>query len=117
MVQLAFEQAVKALDAHVKEGKSLEWASYKATYVGHLLQALPAFSRVDLPVGGNGNIVNAMKKNHGPSWRMIVELGSETKALAPTPAGNLETPEASITTTYSTPGQRANTTPCSTSSL
>ena len=92
VVQLAFEQAVKALDAHVKEGKSLEWASYKATYVGHLLQALPAFSRVDLPVGGNGNIVNAMKKNHGPSWRMIVELGSETKALGAYPGGQSGNP-------------------------
>jgi len=92
IVQLAFEQATKELDAHVKEGKSLEWASYKATYVGHLLQALPAFSRFDLPVGGNGNIVNAMKKNHGPSWRMIVELGTETKALGAYPGGQSGNP-------------------------
>ncbi|MGA0987924.1 MAG: penicillin acylase family protein, partial [Flavobacteriaceae bacterium] len=92
IVQLAFEQATKELDAHVKEGKSLEWASYKATYVGHLLQALPAFSRFDLPVGGNGNIVNAMKKNHGPSWRMIVELGAETKALGAYPGGQSGNP-------------------------
>ena len=92
IVKLSFEQTVKALDAHVKEGKSLEWASYKATYVGHLLQALPAFSRFDLPVGGNGNIVNAMKKNHGPSWRMIVELGSETKALGAYPGGQSGNP-------------------------
>jgi penicillin G amidase len=92
IVRLSFEQATKELDAHVKEGKSLEWASYKATYVGHLLQALPAFSRFDLPVGGNGNIVNAMKKNHGPSWRMIVELGAETKALGAYPGGQSGNP-------------------------
>jgi penicillin amidase len=92
IVRLSFEQAVKVLDAYVKEGKSLEWASYKGTYVGHLLQALPAFSRFDLPVGGNGNIVNAMKKNHGPSWRMIVELGAETKALGAYPGGQSGNP-------------------------
>jgi len=92
VVQLAFEQAVKNLDAHLATGKSLDWASYKATYVGHLLQALPAFSRFDLPVGGNGNVVNAMKKNHGPSWRMIVELSDETKALGAYPGGQSGNP-------------------------
>ena len=27
--------------------------------------------------GGHRNSLNATKKNHGPSWRMIVELGAD----------------------------------------
>jgi penicillin amidase len=57
-----------------------------------LLQALPAFSRFNLPIGGNGNIVNATSQNHGPSWRMIVELGDEPNALGVYPGGQSGNP-------------------------
>jgi penicillin amidase len=92
IVKASFEQAVKSLDELSTTGASLDWATYKGTYVGHLLQGLPAFSRFNLPVGGNGGIVNAMKKNHGPSWRMIVALSDETKALGAYPGGQSGNP-------------------------
>jgi len=92
IARLAFNEAAKKLDAFKKSGKSLDWASYKGTQVGHLLQALPAFSRFDIPIGGNKGIVNATSKTHGPSWRMIVELDSETKALGVYPGGQSGNP-------------------------
>jgi penicillin amidase len=92
IVKASFDQAVKALDELSATGASLDWATYKGTYVAHLLQGLPAFSRFNLPVGGNGGIVNAMKKNHGPSWRMIVALSDETKALGAYPGGQSGNP-------------------------
>lgn len=92
IARLAFNEAAKKLDAFKKSGKSLDWASYKGTQVGHLLQALPAFSRFDIPIGGNKGIVNATSKTHGPSWRMIVELDSETKALGIYPGGQSGNP-------------------------
>jgi len=92
IARLAFNEAAKKLDAFKKSGKSLDWASYKGTQVGHLLQALPAFSRFDIPIGGNKSIVNATSKTHGPSWRMIVELDSETKALGVYPGGQSGNP-------------------------
>jgi penicillin amidase len=92
MARLAFNEAAKKLDAFKKSGKSLGWASYKGTQVGHLLQALPAFSRFEIPIGGNKSIVNATSKTHGPSWRMIVELDSETKALGVYPGGQSGNP-------------------------
>ncbi len=92
IARLAFNEAAKKLEAFKKSGKSLDWASYKGTQVGHLLQALPAFSRFNIPIGGNKSIVNATSKTHGPSWRMIVELDSETKALGVYPGGQSGNP-------------------------
>jgi penicillin amidase len=90
---MTFKEAVAGLTEWQEfSGKSLAWEGYKATYVGHLLQALPAFSRFNLPIGGNGSIVNATSQNHGPSWRMIVELGDEPNALGVYPGGQSGNP-------------------------
>ena len=69
-----------------------KWLKYKATYAGHLLQGLPAFSRFDIPIGGDRNIVNATSENHGPSWRMIVEMTSPPTALGIYPGGQSGNP-------------------------
>ena len=61
-------------------------------HAGHLLQALPAFSRFDIPIGGGRNIVNATSENHGPSWRMIVEMTSPPTALGIYPGGQSGNP-------------------------
>ncbi len=76
----------------LKDKGSYNWGNYKGTFVGHLLQALPAFSRFNLPIGGNGGIVNATSRNHGPSWRMIVELAETPKAWAIYPGGQSGNP-------------------------
>jgi len=89
---ISFKKAAKSLTAWKAENGDYNWAAYKSTYVGHLLQALPAFSRFDLPIGGGGSIVNATKKNHGPSWRMIVEMSSPPKALGIYPGGQSGNP-------------------------
>ena len=68
------------------------WGSYKGTYVGHLLQALPAFSRFNIPVGGGRSIVNATSKNHGRSWRMIVEMTDPPTAIGIYPGGQSGNP-------------------------
>jgi penicillin amidase len=41
--------------------------------VTHLAK-IPAFSYSSLQTGGSATTINAMKDNHGPSWRMIVEM-------------------------------------------
>ncbi len=91
-----FLSAFKAAAASLIEIKEKEgdytWANYKGTYAGHLLQALPAFSRFDIPIGGDRNIVNATSENHGPSWRMIVEMTDPPTALAVYPGGQSGNP-------------------------
>ena len=89
---ISFREAVKELSAWKSTNGEYNWAAYKATYVGHLLQGLPAFSRFNLPIGGDGSTVNAAQKNHGPSWRMIVEMTSPPTALAIYPGGQSGNP-------------------------
>tara|TARA_R110002167_G_scaffold90189_1_gene243196 strand:+ start:2848 stop:5262 length:2415 start_codon:yes stop_codon:yes gene_type:complete len=89
---ITFKETAKELtDWKAKHG-DYNWSKYKGTYVGHLLQALPAFSRFDIPIGGDRNTVNAADKNHGPSWRMIVEMSSPPKALGIYPGGQSGNP-------------------------
>ncbi|MDO5969163.1 penicillin acylase family protein [Flavivirga aquimarina] len=83
--------AEKLINWKAKHG-DYNWQAYKGTYVGHLLQALPAFSRFDLPIGGDKNTVNAAGKNWGPSWRMIVEMSSPPKAIGIYPGGQSGNP-------------------------
>ncbi len=90
--QLAFKEAAEDLSKWKEEHGDYRWGKYKATYLGHLLQGLPAFSRFNLPIGGNSNIVNATSKNHGPSWRMIVEMSSPPKAIGIYPGGQSGNP-------------------------
>jgi len=58
----------------------LGWAAYKGTGVRHLLASLTPFSRLQLPIGGGTNIINAATGNWGPSWRVIVHLTDEKEA-------------------------------------
>lgn len=75
-----------------KEGR-LEWAKSKRPTIYHLLkQNLLPFARQDLPVGGNGNIINAMKHSHGPSWRMIAHMSPITEAYGVYPGGQQGNP-------------------------
>ncbi len=83
MITLSFEQTVRNLD-----GKQLGWAAFKATGVRHLLGgSLAAFSRLQLPIGGGSNIINAATGNWGPSWRVIVHMTDETEAYGIYPGG------------------------------
>ena len=89
---LSFKEASKNLMKWKAENGDYNWQAYKGAYVGHLLQALPAFSRFDLPIGGDRNTVNASDTNHGPSWRMIVEMSSPPKAYGIYPGGQSGNP-------------------------
>ena len=91
-VTLALKKATVALSEREKEGR-LEWAKYKRPAVYHLLkESLLGFARQDLPVGGAGNIINAVTHSHGPSWRMIVQLTSPTEAYGVYPGGESGNP-------------------------
>jgi len=92
LFEMAFKDAVAKLNELKTNKGTINWGEAKATYIGHLLQALPAFSRFDLPIGGYSGIVNATSQNHGPSWRMIVEMTSPPTALGVYPGGQSGNP-------------------------
>lgn len=74
VIQQAFITGVDAIEKwKVDQKKEPRWADFKDTFIGHLLQGLPAFS-YHVQHGGNHDIVNASSRRHGPSWRMVVSL-------------------------------------------
>ncbi len=90
VVTAAFKKAYK--DIRMADIKGiLAWGKYKDTGVRHLLK-IPALSRLHLPIGGGENIINATKKDHGPSWRMIVQMSDTIKAFGVYPGGQSGNP-------------------------
>jgi penicillin amidase len=92
MVTVALKKASKKLASLEKENK-LEWAQYKNTTVYHLLKTnAMAFAREGLMNGGGNGIINATQHDHGPSWRMVVEMTSPTNAYGVYPGGQSGNP-------------------------
>lgn len=67
------------------------WTTYQDTRLTHLLK-IPAFTIGNLNVGGGKKIINCIKRDHGPSWRMIVQLADETEAWGVYPGGQQGNP-------------------------
>ena len=75
LVNITFKQTLDSLENwQTANGDDYSWYVYKNTSINHLLPPLKPFSVDKIRVGGYGGIVNAAGKNHGPSWRMVVEL-------------------------------------------
>jgi penicillin amidase len=90
LVTQAFSQAAADLAAAAKEDR-LAWAKNKDTWVRHLLR-IPQLSRTHVPIGGGVHCINAAKKYHGPSWRMVVQLTDKTEAYGIYPGGQSGNP-------------------------
>lgn len=86
----AFIKTSKAM-ADLETNGKLEWAKFKDTKVQHLA-LIPEFSRLHLPIGGGEHVINATKGQHGPSWRMVVSLTTETEAYGIYPGGQSGNP-------------------------
>lgn len=71
---------LKNIQAEIKvkypDQPNLVWSHYKDTEIPHISN-IPGMGRSHLTNGGYGKAINAVKKNHGPSWRMIVELAPD----------------------------------------
>ncbi len=90
-VTIAFQKASVELAKEDKAG-ALEWTKHKSPRIYHLLRSsLMPFSKA-IPVGGNGDIINATTTTHGPSWRMIVQLTENTEAYGVYPGGQSGNP-------------------------
>ena len=75
---MAAEMTKKTAEIALKfpENPKPTWANYKDTEVPHISN-IPGLGHSHIMNGGHRNSLNATKKNHGPSWRMIVELGAD----------------------------------------
>jgi penicillin amidase len=79
---------------HGPMGNEWAWNKHKETGVRHLIPGMDALSRLHIPVGGGGTIVNATTTKTGPSWRFIVELSKKgtPKAFGIYPGGQSGNP-------------------------
>ena len=92
---------VAALDSAVKRygppgSDGWKWGRIRHANIYHLLR-LPALSALDLPVpGGSGTLWPSFGSGtHGPSWRMVVELGPTVRAWGTYPGGQSGNPASS----------------------
>lgn len=90
MLLAAFSKAVDAMSVLENRGKA-SWGVYKDSHIDHILK-IPEFSRQHLNIGGVKNALNASTKDHGPSWKMIVQLSSNTEAYGIYPGGQSGNP-------------------------
>ncbi len=72
-------------------GEELKWLNFNNPRVVHLSRQ-NALSRFRIPIGGDAGVVSAVKGNHGPSWKMIVELGEKPQGFAIYPGGQSGNP-------------------------
>jgi penicillin G amidase len=91
-VTYTLKAIAKSLDSSSIKNNGLEWHKYNKPSVNHLIKDLAGFARKGLHTGGNGDIVNAIKGSHGPSWRMIVQLTTPTEAYGVYPGGQSGNP-------------------------
>lgn len=89
VVLTAFKQMSDYFKQHPE--KKLNWGQARPVKIKHLAQ-IDAFSRLDLPVGGHKSAPNAINNTHGPSWRMIVDLGEQITAQGVYPGGQSGNP-------------------------
>ncbi len=76
LYRITFRETVDQLEKYLAtDGNELTWYLFKNTTIRHLLRLDP-FSTKQVKVGGYRSIVNAASELHGPSWRMVVELGN-----------------------------------------
>jgi penicillin G amidase len=89
-INLAFKRAAATCRRLDHDGL-LTWGKLKATRVEHLAQLDP-FSKLDIENSGGEFAINSVKRDHGPSWRMIVQLTKNTEAYGIYPGGQSGNP-------------------------
>ncbi len=69
-----------AIQAEIKlkypNDPKMTWTHYKDTEIPHIA-SIPGMGRQHIQNGGYAKSINSVKKNHGPSWRMIVEMAAD----------------------------------------
>ena len=66
--------------------KNWKWGYVNGADINHVGR-IPGFGRTNLFASGGEESINATHGSHGPSWRMVVQLGPEVKAWGIYPGG------------------------------
>ncbi len=91
-VTISFKTACQQLTERFGQpGDQWRWGTARGTDIPHFGR-ISGLGKKHLPTDGNYAIVNATKKKHGPSWRMIVQLGETPQAWGVYPGGESGNP-------------------------
>lgn len=85
IITRAFQETAEELKDRYRE-EDYSWGEFKGTQIPHLGR-VPGLGSGYVSVGGYADAINAIKGTHGPSWRMIVQLGPEIEAWGVYPGG------------------------------
>ena len=91
-VAASFSQMADSLEILREAQPELNWGNFKNTSIRHIVPLFEAFSRINVPTGGGPGIINATGKEHGASWRMVVEMGDPIRAFGIYPGGQSGNP-------------------------
>jgi penicillin amidase len=92
IVNIAFNATINDMvRKYGKPGIKWQWGVVKKTYINHLA-GLPGFGSGEFSAGGTGGVINALKNNNGPSWRMVVQMGPAVKGYGVFPGGESGNP-------------------------
>ena len=83
----AFKESVTELtDAWGEMGEQWKWGRAINNDINHLAN-VPGMGMQNVFSSGSSDAINATRGVHGPSWRMVVELGPEVKGWGVYPGG------------------------------
>ncbi|HEX8021835.1 penicillin acylase family protein, partial [Mucilaginibacter sp.] len=92
IVNKAFAAAVTDITKRCgKPGPGWQWGKFKKFDIASLSRQ-PAFGSGNFETGGTGSTVNALNDGHGPSWRMVVQMGPKVKGYGIFPGGESGNP-------------------------
>ena len=92
LINQSFQEALRNLETGFGPYRgNWQWGHVNDTDFNHLAQ-IPGLGRENVFTDGGAESVNATRGSHGPSWRMVVELGPEIKAYGIYPGGQSGNP-------------------------
>lgn len=90
----SFNEAIDNLkNEYGAYSNSWKWGYVNSTNINHVAR-IPGFGRTNLFTDGGAESINATRGSHGPSWRMVVQLGPEVKAWGIYPGGQSGAPSS-----------------------
>ncbi|GAC1310734.1 MAG: penicillin acylase family protein [Mucilaginibacter sp.] len=92
IVNIAFNATINDMvRKYGRPGIKWQWGSVKKTFINHMA-GLQGFGTGEFSAGGTGGVINALKSNNGPSWRMVVQMGPVAKGYGVFPGGESGNP-------------------------
>ncbi len=87
IVRMAFSRTIVRLEEQCGAfGPAWNWGRANPVTIRHLGR-VPGLGAAPLAVSGGPGIINAASRSHGPSWRMVVEMGPTVRAWGILPGG------------------------------